>query len=214
MRKYCAFQRMFALASVDVLVIVLAALPQLLHFEPKRLRKPRIILPSDLERDCISWRLDHKALVSLIRIQLWIERHPDFRSSLANGRDERHPRRARDVHRLLYPTDINAFERLDCTDIRANAGEAELSAIAVVDGGLLRRQIIVAKPHLVNLIRQEFVNAVRDGRLKLASAENAQWALRAHDQQSTSDAPGLCATTAAVQRLVSTWRKYTLAYLL
>lgn len=107
-----------------------------------------------------------------------------------NGGDEVAPRLLRDRLGLFHPTDVHALEGFEVSRVQPNALECKRGAIGTSDL-TLENFIEMRKPHLADLIHQQLMHGLLDGFLHLTSAQNAERALVAQEQESTGEVPAL-----------------------
>jgi hypothetical protein len=73
------------MALPDVHVGIVIPLLEVLHFSSENVWKPGVVLVGHLDNDRVLAGGQHKPLICVIRLQFWIEGHPDLTPVLTNG---------------------------------------------------------------------------------------------------------------------------------
>src|SRR3990167_10737314 len=141
-------------------------------------REPRIIVVIDLHHDR-AWRGgDDKPGVSLIGVQLRVERHPYLGAVGSDRRREYLPGAPGYALRLLDPANIHALKRFERLGRhRRQTREQKQRAIVPPNLGLQHREC-GAQPHRLYLRSEQPMHRVPDGFLYLSRAQHTDWAAR------------------------------------
>lgn len=159
-----------ALPHVEIGVLVRRL--KVLHLIPQDFREPGVVLPVDLPDLGIRRGLGDETPVGLVRIKLRVEAHPYFRGVFPDRGNQGFPARLTHILGFLNPATIYTFVRPYVLGVMPQTYKREITSRPSIENGGLLDFIGHAHVQRFDLIREQLVNAVLDGVLKLPRAEN------------------------------------------